>query len=563
MKITSLLNTMVALTILFAAAILTSLSLLVSSMTAREEAFRQQVEFSSLANELEGASDFLTDKVRSYVQFGEKQYYNEYWKEVNETKTRDKAVKRLKELGAPESLFSIVEQAKKKSDMLVKLENAGMNAVKSGSMDYARQFVFGPAYINAKAQVTGPLDKFQKELDGWAASESAKASQKMTICLAMTAGSTILLLLSLSVSLFIFKRKIKPLRKMTEAAERVARGNLAIEKINVPTKDEIGILASSINHMIDSLKKLIADVNLASVQLASSSEELTASSEQSTVSAEATSEVIQELASGAETQMNAIQEGSSLLEEIAGSAEQMSANIQAASKSAKTAAEKGKEGDGYITASINQMNAIHSNAEELSNVIKELGQRSAEIGSIVSIITGIADQTNLLALNAAIEAARAGEQGKGFAVVADEVRKLAEQSANSASQISSIIRVIQNQTAAAVGKMDKTIEEASGGISAINKAGTSFKEIIAFAKTVSDEVNTVAEAAEKLADGTARVKESIMEISEAAKTVASGAQSTASNSQESLAVTEEISSSAAMLSKMAEDLQLQTSKFTM
>nr|WP_284143292.1 HAMP domain-containing methyl-accepting chemotaxis protein [Metabacillus flavus] len=358
-------------------------------------------------------------------------------------------------------------------------------------------------------------------------------------------------------------KKINPLKEMTAIAQSVAGGNLAAGRVKESTKDEVGVLAQSINKMVDNLRTLILEVSQASEHVASSAEELTASAEQGSNAAEGITGLTQELASGSEKQLLTVSESSRYFNQMYESVEEILSKAKSASDSARNTSNKAIIGNGAITTSIEQMNSIQANVLNLSAVIKELGNRSYEIGKIVDVITGIADQTNLLALNAAIEAARAGEQGKGFAVVADEVRKLAEQSAASAKQIFTLINLIQDSTNRAVNGMEETTNEVSAGITIVQTAGDSFKEIISSTKGVAIEIEEMSGSVNELADNTEKVSQSTKEISQVAEESSAGVRMAAASSEEQLAAMEEITSSAVMLAKMAEDLQNVIGKFNL
>ncbi|MGD6818761.1 methyl-accepting chemotaxis protein [Metabacillus sp. 113a] len=563
MKIASLLKIVLASVLVLSLGIIACLTLLVNGMIGRGEAFDRQLEYQQLAAELESASDYLTNEVRNHVQFGEQEHLDNYWKEVNETKTRDRVVTRLKELGAPEELLSLVEEAKKKSDTLIQLEDAAMRAVEEEDFDKARELVFGKEYEEGKAQILVPIDKFQKDLADWAHAQTEETSIAMKNYLIMTSVSMVLLMLVILSSLLLFMRKISPLKEMTAIAESVSGGNLAAGKVKADTKDEVGVLGRSFNTMVDNLRTLIQEIGQTSEQVAASAEELSASAEQSSTAAEAITSVTQELASGSEKQLNAVSESSGYQDQMAENAIQIASRADLVSASARTASDKALEGNESIVTSIQQMESIQENVAELADVIKELGSRSHEIGKIVDVITGIADQTNLLALNAAIEAARAGEQGKGFAVVADEVRKLAEQSASSANQISNLIKLIRQSTSLAVSGMNTTTREVSEGITVVNKAGESFKGIIQSTEGVADEMEAMSGTVKDLVKSMEKVADAAKAISLVAEQTLEGAQMNAASSEEQLASMEEITSSSTMLAAMAEAMQTAVAKFKM
>ncbi|MTH54909.1 HAMP domain-containing protein [Bacillus mangrovi] len=563
MKIASMLRVIILSVIILSAAGAGSLTMLVASMIQRGEAFDRQYEYLSLSADLRGASDYLTNEVRNYAQFGEKEHFDNYWREVNETKTRDRVVSRLKELDTPEALLSLVEEAKQKSDALVLLEGNSMSAVKEGDFNAAREYVFGKEYEEGKSNILVPLDQFEKNLADWAVNQSDETSSKMQTYLILTGVSMLLLMAVMISSLLLFRKKINPLKELTAIARSVAAGDLSAGKVKADSKDEVGMLAGSINGMVDNLRTLIQEVGQASEHVASSAEQLTASAEESSKAAESITGVTQELASGSEKQLAAIEESNQSFHRMSENAGEMLNLAKVASGSARMAFEKAADGNQSILTSVRQMEIIEENVGDLSRVVKDLGGRSREIGKIVDVITGIADQTNLLALNAAIEAARAGEQGKGFAVVADEVRKLAEQSAASAQQISELVRLIQESASQAGTEMNETTDEVAEGMTAIHSAGNLFKEISTSTKEAAAEMEALSNQVKELADHTSAAEQAVRSISAVAQETSEGTQMTAAASEEQLASTEEITSSAVMLAKMAEDLQKAVGKFKM
>lgn len=360
---------------------------------------------------------------------------------------------------------------------------------------------------------------------------------------------------------FIANNISRPIKKIAEQAEQVAEGDLTIPTLVVKNKDELGQLAQDFNRMTSNLKHLILQVATNTEQVAASAEELTASAELTSKATEHIASAMQQVAAGSESQVQAVEESAAAMNEMAARVLQMQNNAQTVSHTAIKTSDQALEGGQSIEKAVQQMNSIHLTVNGLEKVIKGLGLRSQEIGQITEAITGIAAQTNLLALNAAIEAARAGEHGRGFAVVADEVRKLAEQSAQSAQQISQLILVIQTETTKAISTMENATEEVSQGLHVVHLAGSSFEQIQHSINEVAHQIGDLSAAVHEISSGSEKVVASIREIALVAEETSSGTQTVSSSAEEQLATMEEITASASALASMAQELQLLIGKF--
>lgn len=367
-----------------------------------------------------------------------------------------------------------------------------------------------------------------------------------------------------AIVLLLFARRItRPINMLTENVKRVAANDLTVQPLSIKNKDEIGQLAQGFNTMVGNLKEIVRQVTFNSQQVAAAAEQLAASAEQGNRATEQISYVIQEVAEGAERQVRSVDDASHAVNEMSNNVQQIADNSGRVSATAVQASEMSLEGRKAIETVARQMKLITGSVGELSQVVKDLGERSKEIGKILEVISGIAGQTNLLALNAAIEAARAGEHGRGFAVVADEVRKLAEQSAESAQQIADIINAIQNDTVKAVETMESTSEKVAEGIGAVDSAGDLFEKIRQLVTEVTNQIQNVNAAVQQLSEGTGGIVNSVRVISEVSESTASGTQNVSAATEEQLAAMQEIAASSASLSKMAEELQTLTGKFKM
>lgn len=407
------------------------------------------------------------------------------------------------------------------------------------------------------------LDKVNGALQELADSNDKSAEEKKAQNEANAAAAnkillaTILATVALAVVLgwFIARMIAHPLTKVADIANRVSEGDLNVESLRIDSKDEIGQLASAVNKMVENLRNLIREVKETAEHVASSAEELSATSEQTGKAAEQIALTIQEVASGAEKQVHSVEESSKIISEMSSGVHQIANNAQNVTVASQKAAEVAQEGNRAIHTAVKQMSSINQTVTELAAMVKGLGDRSREIGQIVEVITAIAEQTNLLALNAAIEAARAGEHGRGFAVVADEVRKLAEQSAHSAQQIAELIGNIQNETAKAVQSMEKGTGEVATGIEVVNSAGHSFEQIQRSVNDVAAQIEQVSAAVEEMSAGSEQMVQSVRLITEIAETTATGTQNVSAATEEQLASMEEISASASSLANAAERLQ--------
>jgi len=392
--------------------------------------------------------------------------------------------------------------------------------------------------------------------------ESKANSERVHIAVANVAIiSSTAFILAILIGFFISRHISKPLVSMAKVAEQIASGDLTADDIHVKNRDEIGDLAKSFSQMAFNLRNLIRQVSVSAEQVAAASEELTASAEQTTQATENITNIIQEVAAGSEQQNQSIEESLQAMNEMSSGVQQIAANAQMTSSLSAQASEKALEGNQAIQAAEQQMDSIHLTIDQLADAVKGMGERSNEIEQIVETISAIAAQTNLLALNAAIEAARAGEHGRGFAVVADEVRKLAEQSAQSSQQIAQLIANIQMDTNKAVQSMEAGTKEVVEGIQLVHTAGKLFEEIKNYVDRVAGQIEEVSAASEQMSAGTEQVVRSVDLIAELSQTVVSGTQNVSASAQEQLASMEEIASSATSLSKMAGALQQVVGKF--
>lgn len=368
--------------------------------------------------------------------------------------------------------------------------------------------------------------------------------------------------LALILALIISGRIIKPLRDVNTQLREIADGDADLtRKLKVQSKDEIGELAFNFNKMTENLGSMIEQVKLSANSLANSSTNLTSDSGVTAGATERISDIMGEVASGTAKQMNDLQTNTITISEISLGIGQIASSVQDISEASHRSASFAIAGDESLQAAGQQMESINRSIQSLSQQVHGFVKRSQEIGSIVTVIKGIASQTNMLALNATIEAARAGEQGRGFAVVADQVRKLAEQSAESANQIAEMASGIQSEADDAMKVMVGSMSEVRRGTEIIQQAGRSFGEIRLSIDSLAEQVQEVSGAVEEITAATEEIVESLRNVTEIAETTAASTQHVSAASQEQMASVEQIASSASELNLMAHGLQGLVARF--
>ena len=329
----------------------------------------------------------------------------------------------------------------------------------------------------------------------------------------------VIILLGLIIALFVAQMIANPIRLVDSQAARIAAGDLSGNNITIKSKDEAGRLAESFNIMHQNLIGIAQQLQKKSQNVAASAADLSASAEN--VSAGAT-------------------ETATTITQVATTVDQITGNTQHISEASARSANLAREGSEGLQDVEYQMDMIQQTAIAAGDVVNGLSAAAGKITQIVELITQIADQTNLLALNAAIEAARAGEQGRGFAVVADEVRKLAEQSANAAKEIRSLIINVQQESQKAVQRVEQNAAQVEAGATKIRDMKALFEEIIESVQDLAGEIQQVAAATEQMS---------------------ASVQNVAATTEEQTAAMEEVSSTTQSLAGLADELETLSLKF--
>ena len=372
----------------------------------------------------------------------------------------------------------------------------------------------------------------------------------------------VVIVLGIVISAFLVRMIVKPIKGLISSANALASraGDLS-RMVDIKSTDEIGELGRAFNLIIKSMAFMVTSVRDSAERVAASSKELSGSAQELNGSSQKISTTIEQVAEGVVTQAKRVGEASKIMEQMSNYVKLVASNAQAAFENSKQATAKVQFGNATVREVVERMDKITGAVTNSATVIQSLREKSEEIGTIIGTITSIADQTNLLALNAAIEAARAGEAGRGFAVVAEEVRKLAEGSAEAAKRIRDLIKTTQQDTSRAVEAIDIGRKEVIEGRKTVDKAGIALEEIIRVVEQTSEIVKEIDIAAQEQLKGTNQVVEAVNEIAGIAEDSASATEEVSSTTQEQLASMQEMASLAQELSRMASDLKELVGKF--
>ncbi len=313
----------------------------------------------------------------------------------------------------------------------------------------------------------------------------------------------------------IVRSIVAPLAFGVHIANRLARGDLSVE-VTVTGTDEPGQLLAALKVMAENIRTTIAQISSTSTQVAAASGQLHAAAEQ--------------IATGTEEVASQSAAVATAGEEMAATSRDIARSCQLAADGARLASNSAHNGAEIVDKTVTVMGQIAAKVQESARTVESLVERSDQIGAIISTIEDIADQTNLLALNAAIEAARAGEQGRGFAVVADEVRALAERTTRATKEIGEMIKAIQRETKGAVEAMDLGVQQVTVGTSEASKSGIALRDILVQINDVAMQVNQIASAAEELTATTSEISSNMHQVTEVVQNSSQGAQETATAS---------------------------------
>ncbi|MCF5387559.1 HAMP domain-containing protein, partial [Pseudomonas syringae] len=322
---------------------------------------------------------------------------------------------------------------------------------------------------------------------------SAKKEQQ-TAVVQLLSVALVVLLVGIFAAFLITRQITVPLNSTVIAARRIADGDLTHDS-STTRQDELGLLQNTMQHMTVSLRGLIGGIGNGVTQIATAAEQLSAVSEQTSA--------------GVTLQKNEVDQVATAMNEMASTVQEVARNTEDASQAAKQASERAAHGSSVVQHATREIGQLAGEVQQLGEAMQRLTEDSGKIGSVIDVIKAVAEQTNLLALNAAIEAARAGEQGRGFAVVADEVRSLAQRTQNSTTEIEALIQALQKGTGAASGLMDASLQRTEGTVVLARQAEQALVEINQSIGTIEQMSQQISAAAEQQSAVTEEINRSV------------------------------------------------------
>ncbi|WP_458632226.1 methyl-accepting chemotaxis protein [Paenibacillus sp. CMAA1364] len=367
-------------------------------------------------------------------------------------------------------------------------------------------------------------------------------------------------IMAIGIIALLVRIALRPLRQLAEVSKLASQGDLTVS-LQVQSMNEIGQAAAAFNMMMHSLRDLTNSIQKSSFELSGSASNVQLSAEQTTQATNEVAQAIEQIASDSDVQLQSTQECQRAMTEMAIGIQRIAESASVVSELATATTNRATNGQSIVIGAVDQMQTIEESLSSTVDIMKEFQELNGRVSDILSMISDVSSQTNLLSLNASIEAAHAGEHGKGFAVVAQEIRKLAERSMTSSVEIGEILEGITLRTGRVVESLERCSSEAQVGTRMTTQAGDSFQAIVHDIRQVSDQVQEVSAASEQMSAGSEQIAASLDELERISSSSALHSQRVAASSQEQLASMEEVASSSEQLLDLASTLKDGISKF--
>nr|WP_260857998.1 methyl-accepting chemotaxis protein [Bacillus sp. FJAT-22090] len=550
----------VLIVILISMLVLTSTKMF-SSQQAFEKFTNVDIKEQMMVNQISTEIGKLANAEQSYVITGKTNYMTTY------RQNKDAIVTHLKELNEtykdrPDELQKIqsIDQFfmtyLKYSERVIQVRDeqgieAAQKLVNTGNGKTAMSYV--DVHIAAMNELLSKKNAAQIAL------LKKENNTSLYLFIALTIFSVVL---TLSFGIYLFysiKRSTYSInRSILDIAQ--AGGDLT-RRVKIRTKDEFSEIAESTNILIGSIANLVKRVSLLTENVTASGQELMASSEETAVTIQSIADTTNEIASGSEHTMRSMTVAIQKMNSLEEATRYLNSDAQSVKVATDHMIEAARKGSESVQHSSNVMMSIEETMANTSQTVEALGTKSYEITSIIKTITAIAEQTNLLALNAAIEAARAGEHGRGFAVVADEVRKLAEQSQKAAKEVTGIVTSIQTEVTSIVKQNHAGVENVIKGVEVANETNASLEQIMQQTNDTISIIDKMVNQIEETLNFSQEVAASFVEVTQIAENTASNTETSAAAAQQGSAAMEEINASAVELSNQADELRKVVNEF--
>lgn len=419
--------------------------------------------------------------------------------------------------------------------------------------------------VDATKAIVLPLEDYAGNVS-WALQQTVDISDQLAEKQKQTWMTLLyaLVLITLSTLLirWVIQRLFQPLERLTVEAERLAQGDLTVDTSRLESNDEVGMLARSFGAMTTELRRMIRSISSHATDVASSTEELAATSQNTTEAVEEIATAMQEVAESTDEQMEQNRQVAHISTEMSRDLQTVSDEIGHVTEAAIVTTNTARDGFETVQQAVREMEHLQQTSETLGTITTSLAERSSEVGQVIQLITNLSEQTDLLALNASIEAARAGEHGAGFAVVAEEVRQLAEQSNEAGRNVHQLIGDIQSQIESTVQTSHTSQEIVTNNLNLARGAGEAFETIYNEIARVTEEMKRATASLQTLSGETSRLLDTTEQSEQLSERSSHFVQQIAAASEEQYASIHEISGAIDTLTQMATELEQLTSHFT-